>query len=110
MLGFVLTLAAYYMAVSIFSGGAAARSRGKIFALAFIATALLSFVANRFPTLLGFTSACLLAAGISLAGLIFFLGLTRIQAAKVTGAYIGFVIVFAVVSWSLISWLNAGVA
>jgi hypothetical protein len=94
---FILPLVAFYIAVSIFSDGAASEARWKILAVAIVATILLFGISNSSPTLIGLAVACVVAAAVSLAGLIFWIRLTRIQALKVTGAYIGFVIVYSVV-------------
>ena len=97
MFGFILPLVAFYIAVSVFSDGAASEARWKILAVALPAQLLLMGISSGVPTLLGLVLACVAASAVSLAGLIFWIRLTRPQALKVTGAYLGFVIAYSVI-------------
>jgi hypothetical protein len=97
MLGFALYLASFYVFVSLFSDGAESRARWQIFAVALVATVLLNGISNGIPTLLGVAIACLVAAGVSLGGLIFWIRVTRLQAVKITASYIGFVVAYSLV-------------
>ena len=90
MFGFILPLAALYVFVSIFSDGAESQARWQIFVVALVATVLLRGIGSSMPTLLGTAVACLVAAAVSLTGLIFWIKVTRTQALKITGSYIGF--------------------
>jgi hypothetical protein len=97
MLGFVLTLASFYVFVSIFSDGAESRARWQIFALSLTAALLIMGISHGIPTLLGLVLACFAAAAVSLAGLIFWIHLTRAQALKITASYVGFVVAYSVI-------------
>jgi Kef-type K+ transport system membrane component KefB len=90
-------LVSFYIFVSIFSDGAESAARWKILAIALLATLLLNGISSESPTLLGLGIACLAAAIVSLAGLIFWVKVTRLQALKITGSYIGFVLAYSVV-------------
>ena len=92
MLFVLVFLASFYVFVSIFSDGLESQARWKIFALALIDTLLLNGISHSIPTWLGLAIACLAAACVSLGGLIFWIGVTRLQALKITGSYIGFVL------------------
>ncbi len=96
-MGFVLQLAAFYVLVSIFSDGAESRARWQIFVIALVVTLLMSMVSQAVPTLLGLALACVLAAGTSAAALILWIKVTKIQALKISGAYVGFAIAYSVV-------------
>jgi hypothetical protein len=87
---FLLSLASFYVFVSIFSDGAESEARWKIFAVSLVATMLLYSPVGKSP-LLSFAIACIAAAVVSLVGLIFWLKVTKLQALKITGSYIGFV-------------------
>ena len=95
--GIILPLAAFYIFVSIFSDGVESQARWKIFAVAAVATFLLSGISRSSPTLVGAVMACSAAAAVSFAGLIFWIKVTRLQALKITGSYIGFVIGYSLV-------------
>ena len=95
--GIILPLAAFYIFVSIFSDGVESQARWKIFAVAAVATFLLSGISRSSPTLVGSVMACSVAAAVSFAGLIFWTKVTRLQAFKITGSYIGFVIGYSLV-------------
>jgi hypothetical protein len=93
-------LASYYVFVSIFSDGIDARWR--ILGVAAITAAVLIGISNSIkPELLGLALACVAAAVVSLAGLVFWIRVTRLQALKITGSYIGFVLA----SWMVLPWI-----
>ncbi len=96
-MGFVLQLAAFYILVSVFSDGAESRARWQIFVISLVVTVLMSIVSRTVPTWPGFALACVLGAATSVAALIFWIKLTKRQALKITGAYIGFVIALSLV-------------
>ena len=100
MLGPILTVlpfVAFYIFVSIFSDGAESSARGKVFVVSFVVTVVLSVISNMNPTLLGLVLACFVASAVSIAGLMLWLKLTRPQALKVTGSYIGFIVGLSIV-------------
>ena len=97
MFGFILPLVAFYVFVSIFSDGAESRARWQIFVIALLATVSLGTISTNMPTLLGLAVACLVAAAVSLVGLLFWIKVTRPQALKITGSYLGFVVVYSIV-------------
>jgi hypothetical protein len=88
---------AFYIFTSIFSDGAEKQARWKVVTLSVSAMLLLFFVSTSVPTPLGLAMACLAAAFLSLIGLIFWIKVTRSQALKITGSYIGFVISYNLV-------------
>jgi hypothetical protein len=92
LFGFILPLVAFYIFTSIFSDGAEKQARWKVVTLSVSAMLLLFFVSTSMPTPLGLTIACLAAALVSLFGLVFWIKVTRSQALKITGSYMGFVI------------------
>ena len=95
-------LASYYIFVSIFSDGLASDARWKILGLAATTAAILIGVTNFIePALLALPLACLGAAVVSLAGLVFWIKVTKLQALKITGSYIGFVLA----SWLVRPWI-----
>jgi hypothetical protein len=97
VLAVAVYLVSFYIFVSIFSDGAESTARWKILAIALLATLLLNGISNAIPTLLGLGIACLAAAIASFGGLIFWVKVTRPQALKITGSYIGFVLAYSVV-------------
>jgi len=98
----VVYLVSYYIFVSIFSDGIESDARWKILGVAAITAANLIAISNFIkPVLLGLALACLAAAVVSLAGLVFWIKVTRLQALKITGSYIGFVLA----SWAVIPWI-----
>ncbi len=97
MFGFILPLVAFYIFVSIFSDGAETRARWQILAIALVATMLLGGISTNMPTLLGLAVACLVAAAVSLVGLLFWVKVTRPQALKITGSYLAFVVGYSIV-------------
>src|SRR5882672_1535590 len=95
MLGPILTvlpLVIFYILVSIFSDGAESSARGKLVVLSIVVTVLLRVVSAMIPTLPGLLLACIVSAAISLAGLILWIKVTRSQALKITGSYIGCIV------------------
>ena len=100
MLGPVLTvlpLVIFYILVSIFSDGAESSARGKVIVVSLVVTVLLRGVSASIPTLLGLLLACLVTAAVSLAGLILLIKVTRLQALKITGSYIGCIVGLSIV-------------
>ena len=97
MLALAVYLASFYILFSIFSDGAPSQPRWKIVAIALIVTLLMSGICSEMPTLLGLAYACAAAAVVSLAGLVFWVGVTRVQAVKITASYIGFVLGYSIV-------------
>jgi hypothetical protein len=95
--GLLLPLTAFYVFVSIFSHGAESDARWRILAIALVATLLLAAITSQNRSLLGLAVACFVAAVVSLVGLIFWIKVTRSQALKITGSYIGFVVGYSVV-------------
>ena len=94
-------LASFYVFVSLFSDGIESDARWKILAVAAMSAATLIAITNAVePQLLGLGLACLGAAVVSLAGLVFWLKVTRSQALKITGSYIGFVLA----CWIAMPW------
>jgi hypothetical protein len=93
----VLPFVAFYIFVSIFSDGAESSARGRIFVLSLVVTVVLRVISNTHPTLLGLGVACLVASAVSIAGLMLWLKVTRLQALKITGSYIGFVVGLSIV-------------
>jgi hypothetical protein len=93
-----LPLVAFYIFVSIFSEGSASGSRGQTFVIALVATLLLGAISTSMPTLLGLAVACLVAAAVSLIGLMFWIKLSRSQALKITGSYLAFVVGYSIVA------------
>ena len=96
MLGFVLCLASFYVFVSIFSDGVGSEARWKIFAVSLAAVIPMYALGGIRPPLLGFAISCLAAAAVSLVGLIFWIKVTRVQALKITGSFIGFVVAYSI--------------
>jgi hypothetical protein len=94
--GLVFSLASFYVFVSIFSDGVESKARWKIFAVSLVATGLL-YGLGATQSLLSLAIACLAAAAVSLVGLIFLIKVTKLQALKITGSYIGFVIGYSIV-------------
>ena len=97
MLGFILPLVAFYIFVSIFSDGVESRARWQILVIALVATMLLAGISTNMPTLVGLAIACVLAAVVSLVGLLFWIKVTRPQALKITGSYLAFVVGYSIV-------------
>ncbi len=95
MFGFILPLVAFYIFVSMFSEGTESQARWKIFTLSFVATTVLFTMSRENPTLIGSTAACLVAALVSFVGLTFWIKVTRSQAVKITGSYVGFVVAYS---------------
>jgi hypothetical protein len=95
VLGFIVPLVAFYILVSVFSDGAESQARWKILALSVLATAVLVGVSTASPTLMGLVAACLLAALVSFVGLILWIKVTRLQALKISGSYVGFVVAYS---------------
>jgi hypothetical protein len=93
--GFVLQLAVFYILVSIFSDGAESRARWQIFVTALFVTLAMSIVSTAMPTLLGFAFACVLAAVIAAAALILWIKVSKMQALKISTAYVGFAIAYS---------------
>ena len=98
MLGIILPLVAFYIFVSIFSDGAATEARWKIFVIALVATFTLSVIAGSLPGIAGALIACCVAGLVSFGGLMLWIKATRSQALKITGSYLGFVIVYSIVT------------
>jgi hypothetical protein len=103
-------LVSFYICVSIFSDGAESEARWKILAIALLATLLLNGISSASPTLLGLGLACLAAAIVCLAGLIFWIKVTRPQALKIATSYIGFVLAHSVVIGLIFHALGAHAA
>jgi hypothetical protein len=97
MLGFVITLASYYVFVSIFSDGVESQARWKIFTVALLTAILLGGISHSYPTWLGFLAACAAVAVVSLVGLTLWIRTTTAQALKITGSYLGFVVGYSLV-------------
>jgi hypothetical protein len=98
MVAVAVYLASFYVFVSIFSDGVASDARWKILAVALIVAATLIGTSNTIkPQLLGLAIACLAATVASLAGLVLWIRVTRLQALKITGSYIGFVLAYWIV-------------
>lgn len=110
MVAVAVYLVSFYIFVSIFSDGAESTARWKILAIALLATLLLNGISNASPTLLGLGIGCLTAAIVSLVGLIFWVKVTRPQALKITGSYIGFVLAYSVVIGLIFHALGAHAA
>ena len=88
MITVAVYLASFYVFVSIFSDGLASDARWKILFVALIAAAILIGTSNTIkPVLLGLAIACFAASVVSLAGLVFWIRVTRLQALKITGSY-----------------------
>jgi hypothetical protein len=96
--GLILPLVSFYVFVSIFSDGAESRARWQIFVVALVATLLLVAIARSTPTPLGAGEACAAAAAVSYIGLIFWIKVTNTQALKIIGSYIGFVVIYSLVT------------
>jgi len=111
MVAVAVYLASFYVFVSVFSDGVAADSRWRILVVALITAAILIGTGNAIkPPLLRLAVACLAAAAASLAGLVVWIKVTRLQALKITGSYIGFVLAYGVVSALLIGALGGHAA
>jgi hypothetical protein len=95
-MGVALYLAGFYVLVSIFSDGAEKDARWKILAIAIPVTVVLS-IAGSVPSLAVFALGCLVAGLLSVVALIFWIKVTKLQALKITGSYIGLVIAYSVV-------------
>jgi hypothetical protein len=93
----ILPVAAFYVFVSIFSDDLESQARWKIFVVALIVTLTLSAVSRGNPTVVGLAIACIAAAALSFSGLIWWIKATRVQALKITGSYLGFVLAYSVV-------------
>lgn len=89
-----LQLVAFYILVSIFSEGAESRARWQIFVIALVVSELMSIVRMAIPTLPGFVLACVLAAVISAAALMLWIKVTKMQALKISSAFVGFTIAY----------------
>jgi hypothetical protein len=86
-------LLAFYVFVSIFADNIESQARSKIFVLALAATLSLYGISISMPGLkMGLFIGCVVAAAVSLAGLIFWLKVTRMAALKITGCYMGVVL------------------
>ncbi len=97
MVAIAVYLVSFYVFVSIFSDGAEAQARGKILAIALAVTGLLQGISAAIPTLVGLGIGCLAAALVSFIGLIWWVKVTKVQAVKITAAYVGFVVAYSVV-------------
>ncbi len=97
MVAIALYLVSFYVFVSIFSDGAESQARWKILAIALAATGLLQGISAAIPTLVGLGIGCLAAALVSFVSLILWVKVTKVQAVKITGAYVGFVVAYSVV-------------
>jgi hypothetical protein len=104
--GLVLQLAAFYILVSIFSDGAESRARWQIFVIALFVTLLMSIVSAAMPTLLGFAFACALAAVTAAVTLILWIKVSKMQALKISTAFVGFAIAYSL----LVSLIFRGIA
>jgi hypothetical protein len=91
MFGLILPMVAFYIFTDMFSHEAAQQGRWKVALLSLAATMVL-FIASG----AGLVIACILATLICLGGLIFWIRLTPLQAAKVTGSYVAFVFAYSV--------------
>jgi hypothetical protein len=98
MLGIILPLVAFYIFVSIFADSAATEARWKIFVIALIATFTLSVISRAVPSIAGALIAFCVAGLVSFGGLILWIRATKSQALKITGSYLGFVIVYSIVT------------
>ena len=99
MVAVAVYLASFYVFVSIFSDCVASDARWKILVVALITAAVLIGTSNGIrPPLLGLAIACLAAAAVPLASLMVWIKVTRLQALKITGSYIGFVLAYSVVA------------
>lgn len=107
MLGIILPVAAFYVFASIFSDERASDARWKIFVVALIATLTLSGISRTSPDLIGSAIGMVVAALLSLAGLLWWIKTTRAQALKITGSYLGFVVAYSVVVGILFHFLTA---
>jgi hypothetical protein len=111
MVAVAVYLASFYVFVSIFSDGLASDARWKILGVALIVAAILIGTSNTIkPPLLGLAIACCASAVVSLAGLVFWIKVTRLQALKITGSYIGFVLAYWVVGALLFGALGGHAA
>ena len=111
MVAVAVYLASFYVFVSIFSDGVASDARWRILVVALIAAAILIGISNTIkPVLLGLAIASFATAVVSLAGLVFLIKVTRLQALKITGSYIGFVIAYWVVGAMLFRALGVQAA
>ena len=98
MLAVAVYLASFYVFVSIFSDGIASDARWKILAVSLLTATILIGTSNTVkPPLLGLAIACVAAASASFVGLLFLIRVTRVQALKITGSYIGFVLAYSTV-------------
>ena len=93
----IVSLVTFYTLVSIFSDGAGSKAPSKIVALALVVTLLMIGICNEMPTRLGLAYACAAGAIVSLAGLVFWVNVTRIQAVKITASYIGLLLAYLIV-------------
>jgi len=107
MVGYALFLAAFYVFVSMFSGEKASRSMGKVLIVAVVATFLIVSINDEIPGLAGVGVACLAAVIVALAGLTFWMKVPRVQALKIAGSYIVFVLAYSLVVYALIRILAA---
>src|SRR5262249_47505847 len=91
-------LVSFYIFVSIFSEGLAQDARWKILVVALVVAATLIVTSNSIkPPMLGLAAGCIAAAAVSFVGLIFLIRVTKQQALKITGSYLGFVLAYSVV-------------
>jgi hypothetical protein len=98
VLAVAVYLASFYVFVSIFSDGIASDARWKILAVSLLTATILIGTSNAIkPPLLGLAIACFAGAVASFVGLLFLIKVTRVQALKITGSYIGFVLAYSVV-------------
>lgn len=86
-----------YIFVTIFSDDRASEARWRIFLLALVATLTLSAISRSNPTLVGLATACIVAALVSFGGLTWWIKVTRTQALKVTGSYVGFALAYSII-------------
>jgi hypothetical protein len=98
MLGIILPLVAFYIFTSIFSDSATTEARWKIFVIALIATFALSGISASVSSITGALIACCVAGLVSFAGLTLWIRVTKLQALQITGSYLGFVIVYSIVT------------
>ena len=111
MIAVAVYLASFYVFVSIFSDGLAADARWKILAVALATVVTLIGTSNSIkPALLGLAIGCLAAGAVSFAGLVLWIKVTRPQALKITGSYIGLVVAYWVVGALLIGALGVRAA
>jgi uncharacterized iron-regulated membrane protein len=97
MLAVAVYLVSFYVFVSIFSDGVASDARWKILVVALVSAVVLTGASTIRPPLLGLVIACLATAVVAIPGLVFWIKVTRLQALKITGSYIGFVLAYSLV-------------